>query len=336
MGAQSRAASTLRTHGSYWVRFEDWCRQFQLASLPAEEVTVAMFLTHMVNVGNSCAMVASASAAIGCAHSLLGLPSPTSGQLVVNVREAARRAAPVVPRVKDAISPEEVRAVVLAHVVGASDPKQLMRGMTCLLLFAGCLRNDDIRRVRWESIEFSPDGMHLFVPSAKNDQHGRGRSVPVARTHDEFCPVRLTEQFLEAIGHREAGPGPLIRILGRSGRAAAEDRSPCYQTIRQWVLACLESAGVDSSRFGTHSFRKGAATEMANSGVPAEVLQTMGGWACPSVLGRYITHSDSTMFAASRSLSLASPTVSSSELALASGRRQRQRLSLRTANHHLS
>jgi len=234
-------------------------------------------------------------------------------------------------RTKDPISPEDLRALVQTQVVAASSNKQLTKGMACLLLYAGCLRASDLGQLEWQSIEFSPSGMHLFLASSKTDQHHKGRSVPVARTFDLFCPVALTEAFITAVGHRAAGPGPLTRVLGPTGMAASSDTAPSYITLRTWCREAMAAAGLDVSLLGTHSMRKGAATVIANAGVPTSVLQGIGGWACPSVLDRYVTHTDDTMFAASRTLGLAAPFLHRAELAVASGRRRRQRLSLDTA-----
>jgi integrase len=324
-GMSARACSTLRTHDTYWARFEDWCGHVGVAALPASELSVALYLTYMLQQGASAAMVQSASAAVACTHRLAGLDSPTESMWAANVREAARREAPAALRVKDSLSPTEIARIVTANVLQTAELHTQQKGVACLLMYAGLLRASDLLGVAWHTIEFNTEGMHLFIPKAKTDQLGKGRCVPIARTRDAFCPVGLTEAFLVAAGHSAAGPGPLIRVFGPSGRASSADAAPCYSTLSTWVISACVAAGIATSHIGTHSFRKSGATALANAGVSAGVLQAIGGWACPSVLDRYVTHGDASLFGASRSLSLANPSVGAEELAAANNRRRRQR-----------
>ena len=65
-------------------------------------------------------------------------------------------------------------------------------------------------------------------------------------------------------------PGPLFRY--QDGRGHTRVR------FAEAVRAALKAAGVDQSKYCTHSFRIGAATTAATKGVEDSVIKTLGRW----------------------------------------------------------
>jgi integrase len=191
-------------------------------------------------------------------------------------------------------------------------------------MYFAFLRFNDLKQVSWERIHFSTEGMHVFLPCSKTDQYRQGASIPVARSNDDYCPVLLTEVFLDILGHAKAGPGPLIRILGATKRAAARDRFPSFPTISTWCKRRFAAVGLDTTHLGTHSLRKAAATVAANSGVPSHILKQLGRWRSDLAKDGYIVETDDTMYSASLSLALAQPKIDTDGLIKASARKNRR------------
>ena len=78
-----------------------------------------------------------------------------------------------------------------------------------------------------------------------------------------FCPVAIVEELLfEGV---YLGAGPLIRLTCVSPRGQYfKAQQPCYTTVNEWFKVAAVVLGLDPSKYGTHSGRKGGATRAAN------------------------------------------------------------------------
>ena len=68
--------NTHRVYAAQWRLFTDWCGDVDLASLPAEPLTVARYLAARAGSGASIATMRLAASAISKAHELAELESP--------------------------------------------------------------------------------------------------------------------------------------------------------------------------------------------------------------------------------------------------------------------
>ena len=79
------AASTRRAYAADWRRFESWCEQRNLSSLPAEPTVVALFLSDLAEGGKKMATIRRHLASIAKAHRTSRLPSPRVSEEVLAV-----------------------------------------------------------------------------------------------------------------------------------------------------------------------------------------------------------------------------------------------------------
>uniref|UniRef100_A0ABM5GF58 Uncharacterized protein isoform X1 n=1 Tax=Pogona vitticeps TaxID=103695 RepID=A0ABM5GF58_9SAUR len=119
--------------------------------------------------------------------------------------------------------------------------------------------------------------MRLHIRRSKTDQWGKGAWVTLAPCHDVgLCPVRAMEEYLTKRG---AEPGYLF---------IHRDSSPLTK-YQFWKLTeeALRKEGAQGQRFGTHSFRIGAASTAAVLGYQPMDIKRIGRWASKSYR-RYI------------------------------------------------
>ena len=55
----------------------------------------------------------------------------------------------------------------------------------------------------------------------------------------------------------------------------------------------LPILGLDPKLYGLHSFRRGAATKLANMGIPNNVINIAGRWSSETAVNAYIEHDTS-------------------------------------------
>lgn len=110
--------------------------------------------------------------------------------------------------------------------------------------------------VMWQLILTRP------LTSSKTDQFGIGATIIIGKGSHTLCPV----QFL-AIRPKEAGP----LFVYQSNRHLTKQ---AFEEVKQ----AMARAGVSSQGYKIHSFRIGAATTAAASGVSESLIKTMGRW----------------------------------------------------------
>ena len=113
-----------------------------------------------------------------------------------------------------------------------------------------------------------PDYMTLRLKYSKTDPFGKGHIVTLYRTNRPTCPVTSMQVYLNSRGQSLEEPLFLTR-----------DSVPL---TRKYFLSllheALEKIGVSPSFYSGHSFRMGAATTAAASGLQDWLIKALGRW----------------------------------------------------------
>lgn len=107
----------------------------------------------------------------------------------------------------------------------------------------------------------------LILSRSKTNQFGRPQTVVIGSTESSTCPVRAMKRYL--VARQQYPSGPLLRL---------EDGSLLSCKDIYCLKLLLQDAGLDSSRYSSHSFQIGAATTAAASGLPDHLIQRLGHW----------------------------------------------------------
>ncbi|MCY0900222.1 MAG: site-specific integrase, partial [Firmicutes bacterium] len=178
-----------------------------------------------------------------------------------------------------------VTADIQAMVAKIPDSLGGLRDRALLLLgFAGAFRRSELVGLRREDVQFTGDGLTIWVRHSKTDQEGRGRKVGIPYgSHRPTCPVRSVQAWLAASGITE---GPLFRSVNRHGQlqsAALSDKAVAL-IVKRWA----EAAGLDPAQYAGHSLRAGLATSAAQAGVPERVIMAQTGHKSTDMVRKYI------------------------------------------------
>ncbi|XP_078240222.1 integrase/recombinase xerD homolog [Pogona vitticeps] len=130
-------------------------------------------------------------------------------------------------------------------------------------------KSDDSRSaLQRADVRIQNDQIILRIRRSKTDQQGRGGQVRLGRCSiEKLCPVRAVIQF--------------VQVRGNTGGYFFQHADGTPLTKYQfWKLTdmALERVGVQGMRFGTHSFRIGAASTAAAMGYDAERIKQLGRW----------------------------------------------------------
>ena len=112
-----------------------------------------------------------------------------------------------------------------------------------------------------------PSYLKVKIKQSKTDPFRKGVEIIIGRTGGPLCPVAAVLAYM---ARRGPGSGPLFRFC--DGRPLTRQRF--VLNLRE----VLQEAGLHPEKYAGHSFRIGAATTAAASGVQDSLIKTMGRW----------------------------------------------------------
>ncbi|KAK6168529.1 hypothetical protein SNE40_021041 [Patella caerulea] len=145
------------------------------------------------------------------------------------------------------------------------------------IAFHGCFRVGELTYDKRKSqrhylkladISFSPDAVIIFLKSSKTDQAGTGSKITLNRKKgDPTCPVSLLSSYSD---HRPQGSEILFTHFDGSPLTGYQ-----FSAILKKSLAVL---GIDHTRYTSHSFRIGSATNGFLGGLSESDIKELGRW----------------------------------------------------------
>ena len=285
------APSTRLTYRSGIRAFETFCSQYDIYPiLPASELTLCYFIAYLSErLSSQTARVYLSG--IRLLHLEHGHGDPLQqADLLKYVLNGLQRSQTSHSHPRQPVTVSilrQLKASLQAHRdLNRFDKRLLWSAFT--LAFYGFLRGGELtcpsatqfnpaRHLSMYDVTVSNSALNLTIKASKTDQFGKSvtRTIPATRT--STCPVKAMQQYLQLRKCR--GYGPLF--MWHSGRYLT--REALSHTLKELV----EVAGWNSSSFSSHSFRIGAATTAAATGLPDWLIQSLGRWKSDSYL-RYI------------------------------------------------
>ena len=113
----------------------------------------------------------------------------------------------------------------------------------------------------------TPSSLDLKIHNSKHNM-GRTFHINIQSTGDNYCPVRAIQSYLHLA--KPTG-GPLFQF---------SDKTPVSRNFfANCLKKCLLAANIDPSKYKSHSFRIGAATEaVTRHKLPDHEVQRLGRW----------------------------------------------------------
>lgn len=257
--AAATSENTTKAYASDWRGFTGWCARHQLMPLPAEPLTVALYVTWEARSGRTTSTIRRHAAAIARIHRDHGHPNPLWDPRVAQVLEGIARTHRSAPKKKVALLRDPVTQIVERIDVATTDG---LRDRALILLgFALGLRRSELVAIHVDGLSPDHDGLRIRLGGSKTDQTGRGHEflLPYA-TGGHPCPVRAVRAWID---HAQITGGPIARRLHRGGKIGA-GLSP--QSVALIVKRRAEAAGLNPADFAGHSLRSGFTTQAVRDG----------------------------------------------------------------------
>lgn len=301
----ARANSTVSKYEREWRRWKSWeFRHFGRHTFPVTVDLVSLYLFDNVSSSASSSSLTAAVYGIRWAHHIAGLESPTDHLFVKQILEAGKRLYSKPRQPRKPISLDTLKKIAQKFGTASASLSDLRLCFIFLIGFAGFLRCDELIHIQRKHVHVLKDHMEIFFPSRKNDKYNAGHRVYIAKTSNITCPVDITRRYLQLLPNC---PDQFLvcRLTSTKRGHVAQKRAISYSRVRELLLQALKNILPDTSGYGTHSLKRGAASSACNSGsVTAEQIDTHAGWKSSASQRLYIDHSLHSKLAVSRSLNL--------------------------------
>ncbi|MBE7245575.1 MAG: tyrosine-type recombinase/integrase [Actinomycetospora chiangmaiensis] len=316
----ARASSTWEAYDRDMARFAAWCTARGLTALPAEPATVCVWLADQAPVWRSAtaadplevvvegqvlerdglrpATIARRLAAVSVVHRAAGVANPAAHEQVRATMAGIRRHPGVAPaHRRTAARTEQVHSMTsgLDPEHDAVDARDLA---LILIGYAAALRRSDLARLDLADLSVDEHGLSVRVRRSKTDQEAEGAVVGIAADDDGACPAAEAWELWRAhLARTGVTRGAAWRPIHRSRQDVLTIRAARLsgRSINEIIVRRAAQVGLDGN-FGSHSLRRGLATEAIANGVPEHAVMRHGRWRSATTMRGYVD--DAERFAA--------------------------------------
>ena len=279
----SLSQNSKRTYSSGEKHFINFCGHLKLnpsQALPANESTLiyfAVYLAKTLKVGT----IKTYLAGVRNLHVLNGFDLPLKQFVRLQyVLRGIKRVQGVSKRVRLPITIHHLTMFDLLMPRAHQDNIMVWAAFT--LAFFGFLRISEFTcsnhfnpnlHLTTSDIRFfpsftSPHYMTVEIKASKTDPFRKGMTLVIGKTSQVTCPVNAMKKYLDTIP--KSCKGPLF--------VYANGKRLTRQHLTRELRYLLSRLGLNSSNYAGHSFRIGAATSAAVSGLPSWLINTLGKW----------------------------------------------------------
>jgi site-specific recombinase XerD len=268
----SKSPNTIRAYKSDFNHFIEFCKKNSFKSLPAEPKVVSFYLTHLSGI-SKVSTLKRRLASISVIHKLKGHYIDIKHPLIIENLMGIQRKKGVFQKSKNPILINELKEII--NVIEKNNTNELKKNRDKALIligFSGGFRRSELVNIDLEDIEFTKEGLKIFIKRSKTDQSGEGmtKAIPYFK-EKSFCPVIFLKNWIEVSNIKK---GLLFNISDKMVAIL----------IKRYLL----KAGFDSKKYSGHSLRSGFATVAADFGADEKSIMNMTGHKTTQMVRRYI------------------------------------------------
>ena len=272
----SKSVNTLRAYKSDFNHFMNFCKKNNFRPLPADPKIISFYITDLSS-NSKVSTLKRRLASISVIHKLKGHYIDIKHPLIIENLMGIQRKKGVFQKSKNPILINELKEII--KVIDNSEKnilKKLRNKALILIGFSGGFRRSELVNIDFEDLEFTKEGVKIFIKRSKTDQSGEGmiKAIPYFK-EKTFCPVTYLKNWIEIC---KMNKGFIFNISDKMVAIL----------IKKYLLA----AGFDPKKYSGHSLRSGFATTAASSGADEKSIMTMTGHKTTQMVRRYIKESN--------------------------------------------
>jgi site-specific recombinase XerD len=272
----SKSANTIRAYKSDFNHFIEFCKKKNFKALPAHPKIVSFYITHLSS-NSKVSTLKRRLASISVIHKIKGHYIDIKHPLIIENLMGIQRKKGVFQKSKNPILINELKEII--NVIEKLEKKEIKKARDKALIligFSGGFRRSELVSIEIEDLEFTKEGIKIFIKRSKTDQSGEGmiKAIPYFKDKN-FCPIYFLKKWIE---------------ISKINKGLIFDISDKMVAIL--IKKYLSAAGFDPKKYSGHSLRSGFATVAADSGADEKSIMTMTGHKTTQMVRRYIKESN--------------------------------------------
>ena len=163
---------------------------------------VILYLTHLAEKAGSFASIGQYHSALSWVHNLQGLDSPVRDPVIIEVVNGIKRqlACPTIR--KEPFSTDNIKS--LFKVMKTSSLTDVRNTTLIVLAFVAFLRFDEVINIHVNDVSFKESHLEIAITKAKTDQLRQDKSIVIASTGGNTCPVWLLSFYTKSAGFKKS------------------------------------------------------------------------------------------------------------------------------------
>ena len=269
----SKSKNTIRAYKSDFNHFIEFCKKNNLKFLPTEPKIVSFYLTHLSGI-SKVSTLKRRLASISVIHKIKGHYIDIKHPLIIENLMGIQRKKGVFQKSKHPILLNELKEIinVIEKNNNINDLKKKRDKALILIGFSGGFRRSELVNIDLNDVEFTKEGVKIFIKRSKTDQSGEGmtKAIPYFK-EKSFCAVIFLKEWIKISNIQE---GLIFNISDKM--------------VALLIKRYLTEAGFDPKKYSGHSLRSGFATVAADSGADEKSIMNMTGHKTTQMVRRYI------------------------------------------------
>ena len=270
----SLSDSSKKVYGRALNQFCSFMNDKKVKPIPCPTHILVDFILHQYNLGYAQTSITSQLSAINFIHRLANYPPPSDSFLVRKIMIGMSKQT-YKPDIRLPITPNILLLMTRSLEVCFKNDYFLVSLLKAMftLAFHAFLRIGEIctsvvpNTIKVTDVSRCGSSYKIRMVNYKHAPINHSTILEVQKNDSEICPVQHLSSYLKI---RPNVSGPLF--LFRDGKPISKRFfSNCLQR-------CLESTGLNTKRYKSHSFRIGAATHAASLGISDDRIMRMGRW----------------------------------------------------------
>ena len=269
----SKSLNTLRAYKSDFNHFSNFCKKNNFKALPADPKIVSFYITHLSS-NSKVSTLKRRLASISIIHKIKGLYIDIKHPLIIENLMGIQRKLGVFQKSKKPILINELKEIIKTIESSEKNEIKRIRNKALILVgFAGGFRRSELVNIKLDDLEFTKEGLKIFIQRSKTDQSGEGmtKAIPYFKNKN-LCPVISIKNWIE--------------IIKNKTNSLVFDISD--KLVAVLIKKYLQIAGFDKTKYSGHSLRSGFATVAADHGADEKSIMNMTGHKTSSMVRRYI------------------------------------------------
>lgn len=311
----ARKPTTFKKHAGYFTTWIAYAQLKRTRIFPISPFDFANYLMESAIGDKTASPTLSRCDAISFFCELSNTENPMESSLCRMIKEALKRRLGIRGKKKLPLLQEQLSAIFSRQLGNSHTLHTVVTCFRIALMYEGCLRWHDLAQINFGDIIITKDFIRIFVQSAKTDAYRQGQWVTIATSTKRFAAYSLLAQVLDAIAFLWTHANTNTRRILAGGITQTKESylslkeipilfaiDTCSQlpdfssqtqypqflnTLKDWG----ELEGIARDDIGTHSLRRGLASDWTMTGIPDRLRRAQGRWKSEIAADGYIDES---------------------------------------------